>query len=90
MSVFFGPQSQTKTIVIFLAACVPYSMSGEIPDTIQISGNELKVLKVDESVNTTFVCEARNSLGSTREQVTATVRGESDKHNTEQQNTACA
>ncbi|XP_028280249.1 nectin-2 isoform X1 [Parambassis ranga] len=50
------------------------TMSGEVPDNVQISGKELKVLKVDESVNTTFVCEVKNSLGTTREQVTATVR----------------
>lgn len=51
-------------------------MSGELPDTVQINGNELKVLKVDEAVNTTFVCEVKNRIGSGRDQVTAMVRGE--------------
>ncbi|KAM6994831.1 poliovirus receptor isoform 1-T1 [Tautogolabrus adspersus] len=50
------------------------TMSGEIPDTVQINGNELKVLKVDDAVNTTFVCEVKNRIGSGRDQVTAMVR----------------
>ncbi|XP_018527845.1 nectin-2 isoform X1 [Lates calcarifer] len=50
------------------------TMSGEIPDTVQIKGNELRVLKVDEAVNTTFVCEVKNRIGTTRDQVTAIVR----------------
>ncbi|XP_008298209.1 poliovirus receptor-related protein 2 isoform X2 [Stegastes partitus] len=51
------------------------TMSGEMPDTVQIKGNELKVLKVDETVNTTFVCEVSNRIGTTRDQVTVMVRG---------------
>ncbi|XP_039973486.1 nectin-2-like isoform X3 [Xiphias gladius] len=51
------------------------TMSGEMPDTVQITGNELKVLKVDEAVNTTFVCEVKNRIGISRDQVTAMVRG---------------
>ena len=51
-------------------------MSGELPDTVQIKGNELKVLKVDEAVNTTFVCEVKNRLGIRRDQVTVVIRGE--------------
>ncbi|XP_068998514.1 poliovirus receptor homolog isoform X3 [Embiotoca jacksoni] len=51
------------------------TMSGEMPDTVQITGNELKILKVDEAVNTTFVCEVRNRIGTNRDQVTAMVRG---------------
>ncbi|XP_023187299.1 nectin-2-like isoform X2 [Xiphophorus maculatus] len=50
------------------------TMTGEMPDTVQIKENELKVLKVDSSVNTTFVCEVKNSIGATREQVTINVR----------------
>ncbi|XP_070768309.1 poliovirus receptor homolog isoform X1 [Enoplosus armatus] len=50
------------------------TMSGEMPDTVQITGNELKVLKVDDSVNTTFVCEVKNRIGTGRDQVTAMVR----------------
>ncbi|XP_043972946.1 nectin-2-like isoform X2 [Gambusia affinis] len=58
---------------------VPFSvdwktMTGEKPDTVQIKENELKVLKVDNSVNTTFVCEVKNSIGTTREQITINVR----------------
>ncbi|XP_024123584.1 nectin-2 [Oryzias melastigma] len=51
------------------------TMSGEMPDTVQISGNQLKVLKVDETVNTTFVCEVKNRLGTSKSQVTIVVRG---------------
>ncbi|KAM9353667.1 nectin-2 isoform 2-T2 [Symphorus nematophorus] len=51
------------------------TMSGELPDTVQITGNELKVLKVDDAVNTTFVCEVKNRIGTGRDQVTAMVRG---------------
>nr|XP_020504786.1 nectin-2 isoform X2 [Labrus bergylta]XP_029136107.1 nectin-2 isoform X2 [Labrus bergylta] len=51
------------------------TMSGEIPDTVQINGNELKVLKVDDAVNTTFVCEVKNRIGSGRDQVAVMVRG---------------
>ncbi|XP_024121166.2 nectin-2-like [Oryzias melastigma] len=54
------------------------TMSGEMPDTVQISGNQLKVLKVDETVNTTFVCEVKNRLGTSKSQVTIVVRGEWD------------
>ncbi|XP_040900162.1 nectin-2-like isoform X3 [Toxotes jaculatrix] len=50
------------------------TMSGEMPDTVQIVGKELKVLKVDEAVNTTFVCEVKNRIGISRDQVTAIVR----------------
>ncbi|XP_070691083.1 nectin-2-like isoform X3 [Pempheris klunzingeri] len=51
------------------------TMSGEMPDTVQINSNELKVLKVDDAVNTTFVCEVNNRIGIGRDQVTAIVRG---------------
>lgn len=51
-------------------------MSGQLPDTVQISENKLKVLKVDDAVNTTFVCEVKNRIGTGRDQVTAIVRGE--------------
>ncbi|KAM6910208.1 poliovirus receptor [Xenentodon cancila] len=50
------------------------TMSGEMPDTVLIKDGELKVLKVDETVNTTFVCEAKNPIGTSRDQVTALVR----------------
>ncbi|XP_059194704.1 nectin-2-like isoform X3 [Centropristis striata] len=51
------------------------TMSGEMPDTVQITDNVLKVLKVDEAVNTTFVCEVKNRIGVGRDQVTVMVRG---------------
>lgn len=60
---------------MLICSC-PCSMSGEMPDTVQITGNELKILKVDDAVNTTFVCEVNNRIGTGRDQVTAMVRGE--------------
>ncbi|XP_054637157.1 poliovirus receptor isoform X1 [Dunckerocampus dactyliophorus] len=50
------------------------AMTGEMPDTVQIKDNQLKVLKVDDAVNTTFVCEVKNRIGVGRDQVTALVR----------------
>lgn len=51
------------------------TMSGEMPELAQITNNVLKVLKVDDSVNTTFVCEVSNRIGTGRDQVTVVVRG---------------
>ncbi|CAK6966278.1 nectin-2 isoform X2 [Scomber scombrus] len=51
------------------------TMTGEMPDTVQIKDNQLKVLKVDDAVNTTFVCEVKNRIGTGKDQVTAIVRG---------------
>ncbi|XP_036411518.1 nectin-2-like isoform X2 [Megalops cyprinoides] len=48
-------------------------VSGEMPDTVQIRENTLTVQKVDDAVNTTFVCEAKNRLGSSQAQITAFV-----------------
>ncbi|XP_037532141.1 nectin-2 isoform X2 [Nematolebias whitei] len=50
------------------------TMSGVMPDTVLRSGNELKILKVDESVNTTFVCEVKNRIGTAKDQVAVFVR----------------
>ncbi|KAI3361175.1 hypothetical protein L3Q82_013373 [Scortum barcoo] len=50
------------------------AMSGEMPDTVQVTGNELKVLKVDDAVNTTFICEVKNRIGVGKDQITAMVR----------------
>ncbi|XP_075965193.1 nectin-2 isoform X1 [Anarhichas minor] len=50
------------------------TMSGEKPDTVVITENVLKVLKVDDAVNTTFVCEVKNRIGIGRDQVTVIVR----------------
>ena len=54
----------------------PRSMSGEKPDTVQFVGSVLKVLKVDDAVNATFVCEVKNRIGTGRDQVTVMVRGQ--------------
>ncbi|KAM6968213.1 poliovirus receptor homolog [Aplochiton taeniatus] len=50
------------------------SLTGQMPDNVLIEENKLKVLKVDESVNGTFVCEVKNRLGVGKDQVTAFVR----------------
>lgn len=50
-------------------------MSGVFPETVLRNEHELKVLKVDDSVNTTFVCEVTNRIGTGRDQITAIVRG---------------
>ncbi|XP_032374611.1 nectin-2 isoform X3 [Etheostoma spectabile] len=50
------------------------TMSGEMPNTVQITNNVLKVLKVDDAVNTTFVCEVKNHIGTGKDQVTVFVR----------------
>ncbi|XP_072561622.1 hemicentin-2-like isoform X2 [Paramormyrops kingsleyae] len=49
--------------------------SGQMPKTAQINGNKLSVPKVDESINTTFACEAKNQLGSGQDRVTTLVTG---------------
>ncbi|XP_034077535.1 nectin-2-like isoform X1 [Gymnodraco acuticeps] len=50
------------------------TMTGEMPDTVQITENVLKVLKVDDAVNTTFVCQVKNRIGLGRDQVAVMVR----------------
>ncbi|KAJ7985621.1 hypothetical protein DPEC_G00353970 [Dallia pectoralis] len=50
------------------------TISGEMPETVQINGNVLTVLKVDELVNTTFICEVTNRLGTGKNQVSVMVR----------------
>ncbi|XP_072316789.1 poliovirus receptor homolog [Eucyclogobius newberryi] len=50
------------------------AMSGEMPDTVEVRDNQLKVLKVDDAVNTTFVCEVKNRIGRGKDQVTVFVR----------------
>ncbi|KAK0146002.1 Nectin-2 [Merluccius polli] len=50
------------------------TLTGELPDTVVIKENKLTVLKVDDAVNTTFICEVKNRLGIGKEQVTALVR----------------
>ncbi|KAJ8355033.1 hypothetical protein SKAU_G00226000 [Synaphobranchus kaupii] len=50
-------------------------LTGRMPDAVQVKENKLMVLKVDESVNTTFVCEVKNRLGVGKDQVTVVVSG---------------
>ncbi|XP_076847282.1 LOW QUALITY PROTEIN: nectin-2 [Brachyhypopomus gauderio] len=50
------------------------TMSGLMPDTVQVKENKLTVLKVDETVNATFICEVRNRLGTGKDQVATAVR----------------
>ncbi|XP_071376042.1 poliovirus receptor homolog [Centroberyx affinis] len=50
------------------------TLTGEMPDTVVVNENKLTVLKVDEAVNNTFVCEVRNRMGAGKDQVTAMVR----------------
>ncbi|MCJ8728982.1 hypothetical protein PDJAM_G00009310 [Pangasius djambal] len=48
--------------------------SGWMPDSVEVAQNKLTVWKVDDSVNTTFICEVTNSLGTGKDQVTVFVR----------------
>ncbi|KAF4092144.1 hypothetical protein AMELA_G00017500 [Ameiurus melas] len=50
--------------------------SGFMPDSVEVAQNKLTVRKVDDSVNTTLICEVTNSLGTGKDQVTVFVRGE--------------
>ncbi|KAF7670136.1 hypothetical protein LDENG_00049680 [Lucifuga dentata] len=50
------------------------TLTGEMPDTVVVNDNKLTVLKVDDSVNTTFVCEVKNRIGVGKDQVTVMVR----------------
>ncbi|KAJ8389458.1 hypothetical protein AAFF_G00119960 [Aldrovandia affinis] len=45
------------------------AVPGPMPDTVLVRENRMTVLKVDEAVNTTFVCEAQNRLGAGMDQV---------------------
>ncbi|XP_030596398.1 PVR cell adhesion molecule related 2 like isoform X2 [Archocentrus centrarchus] len=47
--------------------------SGPLPETVMVEGNKLTVRKVDDAVNTTFICEVKNKLGSSRHQITTAV-----------------
>ncbi|XP_040909665.1 PVR cell adhesion molecule related 2 like isoform X4 [Toxotes jaculatrix] len=47
--------------------------SGSLPDTVQVDGNKLVVKKVDDAVNTTFICEVKNKHGASRHQITTVV-----------------
>ncbi|XP_062385145.1 PVR cell adhesion molecule related 2 like isoform X2 [Sardina pilchardus] len=47
--------------------------SGALPDAVEVAGDRLLVKQVDDSVNTTFMCEVKNILGSGKDQLTARV-----------------
>ncbi|XP_047461177.1 PVR cell adhesion molecule related 2 like isoform X1 [Mugil cephalus] len=47
--------------------------SGPLPETVKVDGNKLTVKKVDDAVNTTFICEAENKHGASRHQITTFV-----------------
>ncbi|XP_075868173.1 PVR cell adhesion molecule related 2 like isoform X3 [Nelusetta ayraudi] len=47
--------------------------SGFLPDTVMVVDNKLMVKKVDYAVNTTFICEAKNKLGTGRQQMSTIV-----------------
>lgn len=49
------------------------TLTGPLPDTVEIEGNRLTVRRVDEAVNTTFVCEVKNRLGVSKRQITPIV-----------------
>ncbi|TRZ00056.1 hypothetical protein DNTS_028881 [Danionella cerebrum] len=51
--------------------------SGQLPPSVQVDKNRLVVRKVDETVNTTFICEAKNRLGSGKKELVALVIGDS-------------
>uniref|UniRef100_A0A8C9TRG6 Si:ch73-22o12.1 n=1 Tax=Scleropages formosus TaxID=113540 RepID=A0A8C9TRG6_SCLFO len=50
------------------------TLSGPMPETVQVKDNVLIVQKVDEKVNVTFVCEATNHLGVGSHQLIPVVR----------------
>ncbi|TRY95575.1 hypothetical protein DNTS_018363 [Danionella cerebrum] len=50
------------------------TLSGLMPETVQVQENRLAVQNVDDTINTTFICEVRNSLGYGRDQVTIVVK----------------
>ncbi|CAJ1083020.1 PVR cell adhesion molecule related 2 like isoform X2 [Xyrichtys novacula] len=47
--------------------------SGPLPDTVEVDGNKLTVRKVDDAVNTTFICEVKNKHGASKHQITTIV-----------------
>lgn len=53
--------------------------SGPLPETVQVEGNRLEVKKVDDAVNTTFICEVKNKLGASKQQITTFVIEEKRK-----------
>ncbi|KAL1259276.1 hypothetical protein QQF64_009853 [Cirrhinus molitorella] len=54
------------------------TLSGLMPETVQVQDTRLAVQKVDDVINTTFICEVKNSLGYGKDQVTIFVRDQAD------------
>lgn len=77
---FFSCSLLSHTDICFC----PSRTTGEFPPAVQVSENVLKVQNVDESVNTTFVCEVNNQIGMTKEQFGILVRGEFKCHRSAQ------
>ncbi|XP_026106287.1 nectin-2-like [Carassius auratus] len=50
------------------------TLSGLMPETVQVQENRLAVQKVDDTLNTTFICEVKNRLGYGRDQISVFVR----------------
>ncbi|XP_058603042.1 nectin-2 isoform X1 [Onychostoma macrolepis] len=50
------------------------TLSGLMPETVQVQETRLSVQKVDDTINTTFICEVKNRLGYSRDQITVFVR----------------
>ncbi|KAM4539781.1 PVR cell adhesion molecule related 2 like isoform 2-T2 [Odontesthes bonariensis] len=55
------------------------SASGSLPETVVVEDNKLTVRKVDDAVNTTFICEVKNKHGASRHQLTTFVIEEERK-----------
>ncbi|XP_056892947.1 PVR cell adhesion molecule related 2 like isoform X4 [Takifugu flavidus] len=49
------------------------AVSGSLPETVMVEDNKLMVKKVDDAVNTTFICEVKNKQGTSRNQITTFV-----------------
>uniref|UniRef100_A0A9J8CVH0 Nectin cell adhesion molecule 3 n=1 Tax=Cyprinus carpio carpio TaxID=630221 RepID=A0A9J8CVH0_CYPCA len=50
------------------------TLSGLMPEKVQVQENRLAVQNVDDTINTTFICEVKNSLGYGRDQISVFVR----------------
>ncbi|CAM4625901.1 unnamed protein product [Lepidochelys olivacea] len=50
--------------------------SGPLPPTVQVQGDRLLVQSVDVAVNTTFICQVTNSVGTTRVEQIILVRAQ--------------
>ncbi|RVE66774.1 hypothetical protein OJAV_G00110810 [Oryzias javanicus] len=48
-------------------------ISGHLPDSVVVENNRLSVNKVDDAVNTTFICEVKNKHGTSSYSITVLV-----------------